>query len=131
MRPSHNLSAVLDDPNLVSCGGLAPATAPAQRAGLAALVAEHLTLNRPGSANAHLKVPALVAGMVAGADSVDADALATSRAAVASGLLILRADSAYHGHDVAAAEESSRSWSGTTPSSSWACSTAGGTTSPF
>jgi hypothetical protein len=43
----------------------------AQRAGLRDLVAEHV---RPGGqcgVNAHLKVPCLVAGMAAGADSVD------------------------------------------------------------
>lgn len=71
MQSSHNLSAVFDDPNLVSCAGLAPAMALAQRAGLADLVTEHLSLTAPGGANAHLKVPALVAGMVAGADSID------------------------------------------------------------
>ncbi|UAL28369.1 IS1380 family transposase [Nocardioides rotundus] len=71
MRSSHNLWAVFDDPNLVAYGGLAPALALAERAGLADLVTEHLTLTKPGSANAHLKVPALVAGMVAGADSID------------------------------------------------------------
>jgi hypothetical protein len=43
----------------------------AQRAGLAGLVAAHV---RPGGecgVNAHLKVPCLVAGMAAGADSID------------------------------------------------------------
>jgi len=43
----------------------------AQRAGLADLVAKHLTLKAVGGVNAHLKVPALVAGMLAGADSID------------------------------------------------------------
>jgi len=43
----------------------------AQRAGLTKLVADTLTLKGEGSANAHLKVPALVAGMVAGADSIE------------------------------------------------------------
>jgi hypothetical protein len=43
----------------------------AQRAGLADLVADTLTLKAIGGVNAHLKVPALVAGMVAGADSID------------------------------------------------------------
>jgi len=43
----------------------------ADRAGLADLVSSKLTLKAEGSANAHLKVPALVAGMVAGADSID------------------------------------------------------------
>jgi hypothetical protein len=74
MRVSHSfpaLSAVFDDPNLVSCAGLAPAMLLAQRAGLGALVAKHLRLQASGGANAHLKVPALVAGMVAGADSID------------------------------------------------------------
>jgi len=41
----------------------------AQRAGLADLVARTLTLKAEGGVNAHLKVPALVAGMVAGPDS--------------------------------------------------------------
>jgi Transposase DDE domain group 1 len=74
MRVSHSfpaIAAVFDDPNLVSCGGLAPTLALAQRAGLADLVAETLTLKAKGGVNAHLKVPALVAGMVAGADSID------------------------------------------------------------
>jgi Transposase DDE domain group 1 len=74
MRVSHSspaISAVFDDANLVSCAGLAPTMALAQRAGLADLVAEHLTLKAIGGVNAHLKVPALVAGMVAGADSID------------------------------------------------------------
>jgi hypothetical protein len=43
----------------------------AQRDGLADLVARTLLLKAKGGVNAHLKVPALVAGMVAGADSVD------------------------------------------------------------
>ena len=63
--------ASFDDPNLVSRAGLVPVMALAQRAGLAALVAEHV---RPGGecgANARLKIPCLVAGMAAGADSID------------------------------------------------------------
>jgi len=74
MRVSHRfpaISATFDDPNLVSCAGLAPTMALAQRAGLADLVADTLTLKAIGGVNAHLKVPALVAGMVAGADSID------------------------------------------------------------
>ncbi len=74
MRVSHTfpaISATFDDPNLVSCGGLAPAMALAQRAGLGDLVADALTLKAKGGVNAHVKVPALVAGMVAGADSID------------------------------------------------------------
>jgi hypothetical protein len=43
----------------------------AQRAGLTDLVEHTLTLKAKGGVNAHLKVPALVAGMVAEADSID------------------------------------------------------------
>jgi Transposase DDE domain group 1 len=74
MRVSHSfpaIAAVFDDPNLVSCAGLAPTLALAQRAGLADLVADTLTLKAKGGVNAHLKIPALVAGMVAGADSIE------------------------------------------------------------
>jgi hypothetical protein len=47
----------------------------AERAGLQQLVAEHVWIDRPGGVNADLKVPGLVAGMVAGADSIDDMAL--------------------------------------------------------
>ena len=74
MRLSHSLArthALFDDPNLVSHGGLVPVMALAERAGLPDLLAEHV---RPGGecgVNAHLKVGCLVAGMAAGADSID------------------------------------------------------------
>ena len=74
MRLLHSLAkthASFDDPNLVSHAGLVPVMALAGRAGLGDLAAEHV---RPGGecgVNAHLKVPALVAGMAAGADSID------------------------------------------------------------
>ena len=74
MRVSHSpelVSAAFDDPNLVSCAGLAPVVALAQRCGLAGLVADTLTLPAKGGVNAHVKIPALIAGMVAGADSID------------------------------------------------------------
>jgi hypothetical protein len=70
----HSLAkthASFDDPNLVSHSGLVPVMALAERAGLGDLAAEHV---RPGGecgVNAHLKVPALAAGMAAGADSID------------------------------------------------------------
>src|SRR4051812_49612675 len=73
MRLSHGssaLSATFDDPNLVSVGGLAPVLALAQSCRLADLVSEKLTLKATGGVNAPVKVPALVAGMVAGADSI-------------------------------------------------------------
>jgi len=62
---------VFDDPNLVSCAGLAPVLVLAERAGLGWLVAYKLMLRGEGAANAGLKVPALVAGMVAGADCIE------------------------------------------------------------
>jgi hypothetical protein len=71
VRASHVAAATFDDPNLVSCAGLVPVLELAQRAGLHDLVEEHVHLSRPGGCNAHLKVPALVAGMVAGADCID------------------------------------------------------------
>ncbi len=74
MQLLHDLAktrASFDDPNLVSHAGLVPVMALAGRAGLTDLVAEHV---RPGGgcgANADLKVSCLVAGMAAGADSID------------------------------------------------------------
>ena len=73
MRVSHvigQLAAVLDDPNLVACGGLAPVVALTQRSGLAELNSDRLTLTAKGSANAHLKAPALIVGMVGGGGSI-------------------------------------------------------------
>jgi hypothetical protein len=64
-----------DDPNLVSAGGLVPVMALADRAGLRDLADEHLTVPTDKGANAGLKVASLVAGMVAGADSIDDMAL--------------------------------------------------------
>ena len=74
MRVSHSpalVSALFDDPNLVSCAGLAPVVALAERCGLAELVADKLTVPARGGVNAHLKIPGLIGGMVAGADSID------------------------------------------------------------
>jgi hypothetical protein len=71
MRVCHGFTATFDDPNLVSCAGLAPVLQLAERAGLQRLVAEHVELGVSGGVNAHLKVPTLVAGMIAGADSID------------------------------------------------------------
>ena len=47
----------------------------AERAGLQRLAGEHVQLGTSGGVNAHLKVPSLVAGMIAGADSIDDMAL--------------------------------------------------------
>jgi hypothetical protein len=74
MRLSHTLartSIAFDDPNLVSSAGLVPVLALAERAGLRELADERLTVPTDKGANAGLKICSLVAGMVAGADSID------------------------------------------------------------
>jgi hypothetical protein len=68
-------SAVFDDPNLVSCAGLVPVLALARSAGLDELARDHLSVPTDKGSNAGLKVTSLVAGMVAGADSIDDMAL--------------------------------------------------------
>jgi Transposase DDE domain group 1 len=71
VRVCHGLSVVFDDPNLVSCAGLVPIIKLAERAGLHRLVGERLRVDAEGGANPVVKVTSLVAGMVAGADSID------------------------------------------------------------
>ena len=66
---------MFDDANLVSSSGLLPLLALARSAGLHELAAEHLSVPSDRGANAGLKVASLVAGMVAGADSIDDMAL--------------------------------------------------------
>ena len=65
------VSAVFDDPNLVSAAGLVPMLRLAQQAGLAGLAQDRLSVPTDKGANAGAKVSALVAGMLAGADSID------------------------------------------------------------
>lgn len=65
------VSAVFDDPNLVSAAGLVPAMRLAVASGLADLSQERLSVPSDKGANAGAKVSALVAGMIAGADSID------------------------------------------------------------
>jgi hypothetical protein len=77
VQSSHapaKLSAAFDDPALVAYGGLEPLIRLAERCGLPALVGGRLHL--PATANGvgafpAAKVMALVAGMAAGADSID------------------------------------------------------------
>jgi Transposase DDE domain group 1 len=78
MRLSHTrpvVAATFDDPNLVSAAGLVPVMRLAQAVGLAELVDERLTVPSDKGANGGGKVTALVAGMLAGADSIDDMAL--------------------------------------------------------
>ena len=66
---------MFDDPNLVGSAGLVPVMGLAQKAGLEQLARQHLSVPGDKGANAGLKVASLVAGMVAGADSIDDMAL--------------------------------------------------------
>jgi DDE family transposase len=74
MRASHSptaVSATFDEPNLVSCAGLVPVMRLAERVGLGRAASELVRV--PGSAGAHagVKVSSIVAGMLAGGDSID------------------------------------------------------------
>ena len=67
MRVFHKVSAGFDDLNLVSCAGLVPVLALAERAGLHELVGAHVRVPGSAGSNPGAKVAALIAGMVAGA----------------------------------------------------------------
>jgi DDE family transposase len=77
MQSSHAVTAVdvvFDDPNLIADAGLVPVVALAERIGLPGLVAEHVSITGAANgagANPAAKVMSLLAGMVAGADSID------------------------------------------------------------
>lgn len=74
MQVSHAAKAAVahfDDPNLVSAAGLLPVMRLAEKAGLRRLADTWLSVPTDKGANAGLKVASLVAGMVAGADSID------------------------------------------------------------
>ncbi len=78
MQLSHTrpgLSAFFDEANLISAAGLVPVIRLAQDAGLTRLGDRHLSVPTDKGANAGLKITSLVAGMVAGADSIDDMAL--------------------------------------------------------
>jgi hypothetical protein len=68
-------SAVFDDANLVSHAGLVPLMQLAERAGLSQLLSEHVRFTtervKSGAANATPKLTSIIAGMAAGADSID------------------------------------------------------------
>ncbi len=78
MQLSHThpvTASAFDDRNLLAAAGLVPVLGLAQDCGLDDLADEHLTLPTDKGAHAGRKVTALVAGMVAGADSIDDMAL--------------------------------------------------------
>jgi hypothetical protein len=64
-----------DDENLVSCAGLVAVMSLAERSGLSNLVEEHVSITDPPvastGANPAGKIGSIVAGMAAGADSID------------------------------------------------------------
>lgn len=68
-------SAVFDDEHLVSCAGLVPVMALATQTGLPDLLADKISIPAPkiksGSANPAPKLATVIAGMCAGADSID------------------------------------------------------------
>ena len=66
--PTRRFTPVFDEDHLVSAGGLPAVMGLAQRAGLADLLNERLTVASP---NAVVKTRALVTGMLAGADDID------------------------------------------------------------
>jgi hypothetical protein len=65
------IHATFDDPHLVSQAGLVPVMALAQRVGLGDLAGEYVRIGRPCGVNPQVKVGCLVAGMIAGADSIE------------------------------------------------------------
>ena len=78
MKVSHRFaasSAVFDDAHLVSCAGLVPVMTLATQTGLSQLLADKVRISEPriksGSANPSPKLLTVVAGMCAGADSID------------------------------------------------------------
>lgn len=78
MKLSHRFaasSAVFDDEHLVSCAGLVPVMTLAGQTGLPELLADKVYIPAPkiksGSANPSPKLSTVIAGMCAGADSID------------------------------------------------------------
>lgn len=74
MQSSHTAAAVsasFTDPNLVASAGLVPLVRLAERHGLPELISRHVSLGVTEGANPAGKVMTVVAGMCAGADSID------------------------------------------------------------
>jgi len=74
MSASHGLpvvSGVFDDPNLVSCAGVVPVLGLGRRCGLEQLLRARLSVSGPAAADPAGKTVAVLAGMLAGADSFD------------------------------------------------------------
>lgn len=67
---SHDFSAQFDDDNLSGRAGLVPVMALADSAELLNLAREGVTVSGSSGSNVGVKGPSLVAGMIAGADSI-------------------------------------------------------------
>jgi hypothetical protein len=70
----HLVDVAFDDPNLIADSGLVPIVALAEQIGLPDLILQNLAIvngDNAAGANPHCKVMSLVAGMAAGADSID------------------------------------------------------------
>jgi hypothetical protein len=68
VKASHTIRPVFDDANLVSSAGLVPLLRLAESAGLPGLLDDQLSVDAPAST---VKTGCVVAGMLAGADSID------------------------------------------------------------
>src|SRR3954462_2856713 len=82
MQLSHTrpvVSATFDEPNLVAAAALVPLMALARKAALRELADERLSVPTDKGADAGLKLSSLVAGMAAGAGSIDEMALLPPR----------------------------------------------------
>jgi Uncharacterized protein conserved in bacteria len=66
-----NTHATFDDEHVIAYGGLLPAMRLAERCELVDLVGESVAIGDRDGVNAPVKVPGIVAGMLAGADSID------------------------------------------------------------
>jgi Transposase DDE domain group 1 len=71
LHAGRAVGAVFDDPNLVSCAGLVPVMCLAEQVDLAGLVARRVSPDVSTGSNPGGKAAAIVAGMAAGADSID------------------------------------------------------------
>jgi hypothetical protein len=67
----HKTHAFFDDEDLVSCAGLVPVLRLAGSCGWTGLIGEHVRVADRLGANTGAKLGSIVAGMVAGADSID------------------------------------------------------------
>src|SRR5207248_2154924 len=65
------MHAVFDDEHVITHAGLVPVMRLAERCDLGGLVGEHVAIAGRDGVNAPVKVASVVAGMLAGADSID------------------------------------------------------------